>query len=189
MLTCIPLTLLAIWNIAKSISRMGDPAKHPVCNVLRRFGPPEEIAVGIDAEYKAGTQQTGNVQLTQSWLMRKRGFGLDLVYLGDVVWAYKKEVKHRTNGVPTGTTYSSVVCDKHGKSLDLGMKKAQTEQLLMNIHKAVPWVVLGYDKTFATMWSKNRAALLQSVEARKEAYIAAATKAETQATAPPVQSN
>jgi hypothetical protein len=187
MVTCIPLALLAVWNISKAISRMGDPAKHPVCNVLRRFGPPEEIAVGIDAEYKAGAQATGNVQLTQSWLMRKRGFGLDLLYLGDVVWAYKKETKHRTNGVPTGTTYSSMIYDKNGKLLDLGLKKDQTEQLLQNIRKAVPWVVLGYDKQLANMWSKNRAAMLQSVEARKEAYLAAAAKAE--GAAAPVQTD
>jgi hypothetical protein len=45
--------------------------------------------------------------------------------------------------------------------------------------------VLGYDKELATMWAKNRATMLQSVEARKEAYLAAASKAE--AGAPPVQ--
>jgi hypothetical protein len=182
------LMLLGIWNILKAARRASNPALAPVCHVLKRFGEPAEIAVGIDAEYKAGAQATGNVQLTQSWLMRRKAYGLDLVYLGDAVWAYRKEVKRRTNGVYTGTTFSSVVRDKYGKSLDLVLKKEQVDQLLANIHSAVPWVIVGYDKKLDQMWNKKRRPeLLQVVEKRKADYLAAQQPASAQAVAPPVQ--
>jgi hypothetical protein len=176
---------MALWNLSKARARMSDPLKHPVAVALARFGPPEEIAVAVDAEMQTSANTTGNVVTTTSWLMRPTMFFTDLIFLGDVVWAYMKQTKHKSYGVTTNTTYATVICDRHGGQLEVPMKMAQVQQLLVDIRRAVPWAIIGFDQKLTAQWSKkSRPQFLQMIDQRKQQYEAQQAAGPTP---PPIQ--
>ena len=162
-----PIFLIALWNLVKGAKRLADQTKHPIVVNLAKMGSPEQLAPAIDAEMAANHQVTGKVHVTRSWLCRQTGFGLDLFRLEDVVWAYRKATKHSTNGIPTGTTHSTVVCDRHGRMAEMQMKNEQVDELLGAIVRGAPHALVGFDEQLQAIWLKNKADLIAVVDERR----------------------
>jgi len=167
-LTVIPLSLLAAWNILSGIRRMGDPTKHPIAKHIAHLGPPDEIALSIEAELAEGASRVGKVTTTRSWLIQPSTFGTDLVYMGDIVWAYKHETVHKTYGVTTNRTYATIVHDALGRRWNFPLKLEQVETLLRELNERVPWAIIGFDQQLEKLWQKNRQEVLRIVEERKQ---------------------
>jgi hypothetical protein len=159
---------IGLWNLVKGAKRLSDQNQHPIVVNLAKMGSPEQLAAGIDAEMAAGHLVIANVHVTRSWLCRQTGFGLDLFRLDDVVWAYRKQTKHYTNGIPTGTTHSTVVCDRHGRTVEMQLKKTeQVDELLAAISAAAPHALFGFDEQLAAIWQKNKAEVIAAADERR----------------------
>jgi len=169
LLVCgIPALALAFWNIAKFIKRTRDPLTHPTAKELAKIGPPEEIAVAVDAEIQAGAQRVKKVLLTTSWLAYLRLYAADLVYLGDVAWAYKQETKHKQYGITVNKTYATILHDVRGRKLTIPLSQKQVESVIAELGARVPWAYVGFDQRLKTAWEKQRPQFLATVEQRKQ---------------------
>jgi hypothetical protein len=181
-----PFFAFGVWNLTKAAKRLSDQSKHPIMSKLGRLGSPEQLAPAIDAEMAANHQVTGNVHLTRSWLCRPTTYGLDLVHLPDVLWAYRKQTKHYTNGVPTGTTHATVVRDRHGQSVELQMRKTeQVDELLSAIGGAVPEALIGFDEQLDRIWLKNKQEVIAAVDQRRRQRMSGAVAGPHGSSAPP----
>jgi hypothetical protein len=170
----VPLLLLALWNLQKGLARKANPELHPIVMRLARYGSPQTVAMEIESEVsaEAGAPTPGRVLLTRSWLLRPNPWGLDIRRLEDLAWEYKKVTKHSVNFIPTGKTYSVMIWDKEGKSLEISCKELETQAIIAGVQRRVPWVVAGYSKDAQQLWRKQRAQFLQTVEKRRSAYLA-----------------
>ena len=174
----LPLLIIAGWQIATALSRTGDPGRHPITRALAGYGVPQVVAAKIDTEVRLGGQITsiGSVLLTPSFLFRSRLFGLDVVSIEEVVWTYKKVTKHYYNFIPTGKTYSVMVVDRRGSTLEIPTmaKEDKTHLIIEAIGRRAPWVLLGYDDELARAWKSNADTVIRAVDQRRKQYEAAA---------------
>ncbi|HYE20878.1 MAG TPA: DUF6709 family protein [Tepidisphaeraceae bacterium] len=167
-----PITAIAAWNLVKGARRISDPSSHPVARSLGALGDPAALGAALDREMP-GAQVIGRkVRVTPSFLVRERAFGLDLIPLADVVWAYKKETKTKSYGVTTNTSYATVVNDRRGQSIECPLTAAQVDQLLATIYVAAPHAIVGYDAQLEQTWKSRRAEFLGAVDARRAAVAA-----------------
>ena len=47
-----------------------------------------------------------------NWLLHPTQFGLQVVAIKELIWAYKHVTKHYTNFIPTGKTFRLQVADR-----------------------------------------------------------------------------
>lgn len=75
----------------------------------------------------------------------------------DIVWAYQSTTTHRTNGIKTGTTYSSILYLRGQKSaVTLTMpNEATTQDFLKRIEAMFPWAVVGYSEDLRRLFFKE----------------------------------
>jgi hypothetical protein len=169
---CIPLLLLGLFNLGKGVVRGMDPKNSPVAKALSKYGPPEQIAAGIQNELA----QYGNrsplrhTVLTVSWLLRESYYNLQAVHLNDVVWAYQKVTRHRTNGIPTGTTFGVIVGNRNGKRMECAGKQPEVIKMIEAIHAGVPWIMAGYSAELNTMFAQRPAEFAAMVDQRRNQF-------------------
>jgi hypothetical protein len=159
---------LCLWLIGRAIVRSRDPMKHPIMRSLKRFGQPAEVAEQINREMANPHEKAGNVHLLPNWLVVSTGGSLDTTRFDDIAWLYGKVTQHRTNGIPTGKTYSTIIWDCHGKSLTVGGKEQAMADLLKTIVNRAPWAFAGYTAELEKAWRSNRAAVLSAVQQRRQ---------------------
>ncbi|HEX3045592.1 MAG TPA: hypothetical protein VHY08_12610 [Bacillota bacterium] len=84
------LLVLAIRNIFVLLRRNSDPTLHPSCKYLSKLGSVEAIVTNIDSEVirTEGALGKSRVIVTDSWIIVKKLFKLQLIALSDVVGAY-----------------------------------------------------------------------------------------------------
>jgi hypothetical protein len=164
----VPLLLLSIWNVRKALARKARPDKHPLLVTLAKYGSPQTVASQIDLEVAALAMKTsGSILITASWLLHRTGFSLNVRSFDEIVWAYKKVTKHYTNFIPTGKTYSAIILDRHGRSLEInGRKEQDCDSLLEGIAVRAPWVLVGYGDDLAMVWKSDAAAVIRAVDER-----------------------
>ncbi|HKV38717.1 MAG TPA: DUF6709 family protein [Blastocatellia bacterium] len=164
------LLALALWNLNKSRARNSDPNRHPIIKSLQAIGPPEAISNKIDSEISldAGTAKIRSILLTPSFMLRSSLFGLNVLPMDNLIWAYKKVVKHYTNFVPTGKTYSVVIMDRGRRSREMRLRKEkEVDSLLAELRRRVPWVLFGFSKELAAGWKSSPNAVIQAVDERR----------------------
>ena len=165
---CLPLYVLGIWNVTKALRRMARPERHPIGRALARFGKPTEIAAAIDAEIKEdGRVPVGRATLTRSWFLRPSTFGMDVIHASELVWIYKKVTKHSTNGIPTGTTFTTVIHTRYGGAVEVAGNERLTECLLQELHQRAPWVLAGFDQQLAGFWKSDPGGVVAAVDDRR----------------------
>lgn len=73
-----------------------------------------------------------------------------------LVWAYMKTTTHRTNGIPTGTTYEVIMFTKDKKEFSVSVAdEAAARYVLDEMGKRIPWMLLGYDEELRKCFRKN----------------------------------
>src|SRR5256886_16658542 len=93
----------------------------------------------------------------------------------DVVWAYAKVTKHYHNGIPTGKSYSAIIRDSKGQSLEISGKKDSVPKLLESLQRRMARVLIGFSKELEAVWLKEKLKFLQLIEHRR-ARLAVATR-------------
>jgi hypothetical protein len=182
----LPILAFGLWNVLRGLRRAVNPERHPLVTALVRFGAPAEVAQAIQEEVEQEAPNAGLSQtvLTRSWLLRPSHFGLKVIHLEDVVWVYKKVTKHSTNGVPTGTTYATVINQRSGASLEIGGSEQSTGELIQRICNSVPWILAGFDQQVAGLYQKKREVVVGIVDERRQAAL---NPDAGQAPAPPAE--
>jgi hypothetical protein len=168
----IPLFALGIWNLRKVAQRRQDPTQHPVMRTLALFGPAGQVAAEIDADvrFNVPSPSLNQPAVTPTWLLHPSHYGLQVVAVGEIVWAYTHVTQHRVNFVPTGKTYRVMIADRRGRLLSLGSKKGDSSELLGYLSRVTPWSIFGYHADLARSWKANPREIIQAADARRQQF-------------------
>jgi hypothetical protein len=163
----LPLLLLTGWNCLKGIRRSGGVKSSPTWRSMAVYGPVEQISSHIEQEI-AGAQQYGRVQLTNSWLIVRSRFKTRACPLDQLAWVYKKVTKHSVNFIPTGKTYSVIICNRRREQITEQMKDTRVDEFMQALLQRAPWPIYGFNQTLAGMWRRSPAEFLAMVDARRQ---------------------
>jgi hypothetical protein len=170
------LGILGLVMVGIPLRRRLQPDKHPLLLQLAKYGSLQDVRMRIDTEMRAenGGEKFGAMQITTNWLINAAAYKTNAMATRDVVWAYPKVTKHYHNGIPTGTTYSAIIRDSKGQSLEVSGKKDSVPKLLESLQRRMPWVLMGFSKELETLWQKEKPKFFQLIEQRR-AKLAPAT--------------
>jgi hypothetical protein len=88
--------------------------------------------------------------------------------ISDVAWVYELVTRHRTNGIPTGKTYSAIILGRHKQKFTVRASRKKVDALIAELNQRVPWAIFGFNEELRTIWNKNHPAFLAAVEDRKQ---------------------
>jgi uncharacterized protein DUF6709 len=159
--------ILTVIGLSRWLGRSSDPLKHPIMKRLSRLGDPQSVAGQIEMEMVGEPVKVGNVRLTRNWMIQSTSTSLDAARFNDVVWAYKRITQHRTNGIPTGKTYSALIYDRYGTSLTISGKEKLVDETLGEIFRRAPGTVTGYSSEIQKMWNSNRSGFIAAVDQKR----------------------
>jgi hypothetical protein len=150
---------------------LADEQAHPIWKTLAQNGSAQQLGIQLDVELRGegGGQIFGDARLTTNWLVGASAFSTRVARLSDVVWAYQRIVKHYQGFIPTHKTVSVKICTRDGRTFEIPQKKDSGLRLLQALKIKTPWIAMGFTPAQANLWTKNRAELISSVDARKNA--------------------
>lgn len=165
LVVCALILLFSLWKLFSSIMRGSNPHGHPIYKKLQAFGELTDIESKIDKEITdPSIYQASNFFITETWLLIKKLYSLNVINLKDIVWIYPKVVKHSTYFIPTGKTHSLVIHLKDGTTMEQKAKNEEIGQnVLQQINDRVPHVVVGYTDELIKAWNRNRTEFINSV--------------------------
>jgi hypothetical protein len=161
--------LLGLVLVGIPIRRKLQPENHPLLKQLAKHGMLQDIQMRIDSEMRSegGGEKFGAMQFTTNWLIHAAAYKTNVMATRDVVWAYPKITKHYHNGIPTGKTYSAIIRDSKGQSLEISGKKDSVPKLLESLQRRMPWVLIGFSKELEALWLKEKPKFFQLIEQRR----------------------
>jgi hypothetical protein len=163
------LGLLGLVLVGIPLRRKVQPENHPLLKQLAKYGMLQDIRMRIDSEMRSegGGEKFGAMQITTNWLIHAAAYKTNAMATRDVVWAYPKITKHYHNGIPTGKTYSAIIRDSKGQSLEISGKKDSVPKLLESLQRRMPWVLVGFSKELEALWLKEKPKFFQLIEQRR----------------------
>lgn len=161
--------LLGLVLAGIPVRRKLQPENHPLLKQLTKYGMVQDIQMRIDSEMRSegGGEKFGAMQITTNWLIHAAAYRTNVMATRDVVWAYPKITKHYHNGIPTGKTYSAIIRDSKGQSLEISGKKDSVPKLLESLQRRMPWVLIGFSKELEALWLKEKPKFFQLIEQRR----------------------
>jgi hypothetical protein len=149
--------------------RMARPEKHPLFAKLEKYGQLQVVRARIDSEMRGegGGKKFGGLRITTNWLINAAPYKTDAMAAEDIIWAYPKVTKHYHSGIPTGKTYSAIVRDSKGQSMEVSGKKDSVPKLLELLKGRMPWLLVGYTKELEALWQKQKPQFFQLMERRR----------------------
>jgi hypothetical protein len=158
--------LLGLWSAIKSKRHSEHPETHPLCKALSQYGTLYTLVPAIDEEARTASTLTG-VTFTLNWVMSCSLTKTVVMHRQEIVWIYKKRTKHFLNIIPTGTSYSLVLCDSRGKLLEISNSEANIDIYLSGFVEQTPWVIFGFNRTTERLYKKVRPFFVKAVSGRK----------------------
>jgi hypothetical protein len=196
-------SLFAVYNFYKVAKRRANPGIHPIVLSLKRFGiEPLDVVTAIESEAAlmseinlGETSQRTSIQITPTWLLIPRTFGLDIFRLSELTWAYVKVTTYRLNFViPVGKSHVAVLCFYKTtvmpmnpakvfseslqlnyrffpKRLEISGNEKEIRRLLEKIWIRAPWVFIGFDRELEQLWKYNPSAVFLAAQERRRQFI------------------
>ena len=98
-------------------------------------------------EFYYGTQPlAGDIRINDRWVIFPEGPYTRLLEPERIVWVYTSTTRHRTNGIPTGTTYALVLAESARKRHTIPMRReALAKETAESLFPLLPNAVFGYD--------------------------------------------
>ncbi|MCH5282011.1 MAG: hypothetical protein J1E61_11155 [Lachnospiraceae bacterium] len=128
----------------------------------------EEAALARVEQFYQMTPNVNGVRLSPEFFMWLGGGKATFMPSENILWVYQHVVKHSYNFIPTGKTYSLMVKLADGKTVEMGMKnKKKAEETLDYFVRTLPYIYIGYDPQWMTLFSSNRQAMIQAVSGRR----------------------
>jgi hypothetical protein len=174
------LVLIMLWYVSQWARRTMSVQNHPLVARLKPYGDFAAVEASVNQDLATkDAVRSGNTRIMDNWLLRTNRFSLNLIPLSDIAWAYSKVTQHRTNGIPTGKTFSAVINSQNQPELEIVLKKKQAEPFLEALHERAPWAVYGFTEDLKASWQKDRNGFLGHVEGRKAQIMGGSTVGET----------
>jgi hypothetical protein len=161
--------VLGLYLIGIPLRRLLWSDSHPLLKQLARYGGLQDVRMRIDTELRGenGGEKLRSMQITTNWLIHAAPYKTSVMATRDVVWTYPKVTKHYHNGIPTGTTYSAIIRDSKGQSLEISGKKDAVPKILESLQRRMPWVLVGFSKELDALWQKEKPKFFQLIEQRR----------------------
>lgn len=105
--------------------------------------------------YFESSQPVSGLRIADNWIMFQEGAHTRIWSLDQFVWAYKKSTEHRRNGIKTGTTYSTIICNTAKRRMELPMSEKEVTDALNYIADNAPAVVLGFNSKLDKMYRND----------------------------------
>jgi hypothetical protein len=171
------LGVLGLVLIGIPVRRKMQPESHPLLMQLAKYGGLQDVRMRIDSEMRSagGGEKFGAMQVTTNWLIHAAAYKTNVMATRDVVWAYPKVTKHDHSGIPTGKTYSAIIRDSKGQSVEISGKKDSVPKMMESLQRRMPWVMIGFSKELEALWLGEKPKFFQLVEQRR-ASLAGATR-------------
>ncbi|HKE26326.1 MAG TPA: DUF6709 family protein [Bryobacteraceae bacterium] len=173
---CIPIGLLAAWNVRKAVARIQNVQNSPIYKGLNHYEQPPELAAhAIDEEFKNYKNRSpiSSITLLPSWLLHKSFFHFTAMHLNEIVWVYQKVTRRSVNSIPVGKTFAIVVYDANGRVVEVdagrGSEKVASSFVAI-LQKCIPWAVFGYSDELKDRYKKSRSDFAEAVRARYIEY-------------------
>jgi hypothetical protein len=168
--------VLGLALIGIPLRRQFQPERHPLLTQLPKYGGLQDVRMRIDSEVRSegGGEKFGAMQITTNWLIHAAAYKTNVMATRDVVWAYPKVTKHYHSGIPTGKTYSAIIRDSKGQSVEIKGKKDSVPKLLESLQRRMPWILIGFSKELEALWLKEKPKFLQEMEQRRASLAGAA---------------
>jgi hypothetical protein len=169
--------ILGLVLVGIPLRRKLRPESHPLLAQLAKYGGLQDVRMRIDSEIRGegGGEKFGAMQITTNWLINAAAYKTNVMATRDVVWAYPKVTKHYHSGIPTGKTYSAIIRDSKGQSVEISGKKDSVPKLLESLQRRMPWVLVGFSNELEALWQKEKPKFFQLIEQRR-ANLAPATR-------------
>lgn len=153
---------MGAWSLAVWLWRVVTPSRHPSYRDLARWGDPQYLVGQVNAEF-AGVTPGATAHLSATWLAQGQFYGVDLVPWPAIAWLHQyTQVRNRVRAVYVR------VRSRDGRHFDMPVAQpAQAELLLGELHARAPWAEVGFSRQLEQQWSKDRAAFLARVDARR----------------------
>jgi hypothetical protein len=163
------ITSAGLFLVGLPLFRMARPEKHPLFAKLEKYGQLHDVRSRIDSEMRGegGGEKFGGLRITTNWMINAAPYKTDAMATQDIVWAYPKVTKHYHNGIPTGKTYSAMVRDSKGQSMEVSGKQDSVPKLLESLKRRMPWILVGYTKELEALWQKQKPRFFQLMERRR----------------------
>lgn len=145
---------------------------------MEGYGVTQDAMQSFEEEYQQGHEIFGKTEFTGHWLFSRAVGSTCLLPLGEVAWFYQKVVRHYTNGIPSGTTYTVELCFSDGGNLSLKSKRGDVGGMAEAIAARCPQALTGFSKEREQAWKED---YMQIVKASREVPAACVRPAETQA--------
>lgn len=149
--------------------RFANVEETPEIKALASQGTPLVVAQQIQTELETDAStftinRVGSVTVTTSWLIRRRFFGLDLIALSDVVWAFKRTTQSYTQVlawfVPSDRFYAIVLRTTIGDN-DFECFDQQADAILNELATRAPHILIGWSSDIDNLWRTDRSQAIQ----------------------------
>lgn len=114
-----------------------------------------DLALAKLEDFYQLTAPLNGVRMDRNFIMLQDGATTKLLQASSLVWAYQQTTQHRTNGIPTGKSYSLQLYLDNGKQLAIGMKEKQAQEVLAAFVEHYPTMFVGFSKERAAMYKKD----------------------------------
>ncbi len=183
----------ALIPAVKLTTRLINVQKHPIYINVASYGIYNEIAQNINYEVlKPENKQYNDVLMTENWILQKSIFGLNILKIEDVVWAYKRVEKHKQGFVGAGLSVGPaevgkrfnvilhsqnpvipkmMMCvfhildtteDIEGNAAEGQQKVKYVENILEELEQRHPKAIYGYSKDLYEMWNTDKPTFIKS---------------------------
>lgn len=122
---------------------------------LLAIGDESAMLEKFDSFYDTASEISG-VRISNDFVLFNVGSKSILLRPWELVWAYQSTTQHRTNGIPTGKTYATIIRTMDGQLYTLSMSESKVQALLEGMNQLLPGTVLGYSDEIQSLYINQR---------------------------------
>ncbi|MDR0904840.1 MAG: hypothetical protein LBN00_01475 [Oscillospiraceae bacterium] len=166
-----------IWmliNILRAIICIGDYTRAKQFEALSFGGIRDSEQTNTEVSHELEgppVLQDSHFTLTRSFAIFPSAFTFAVKRKSDLLWFYKSITQHRTNGIPTGKTFSVTLRFGDGKTFNVASRKNLVDGMLLVVAREFPQALQGYDAAWEKLFNKDRSAF----DAVRRDYVRGAT--------------
>ena len=109
-------------------------------------------------EFYLTTEPLCGVRADGRWVLLQTGATTVLLDAPDVLWAYVQRTRHRTYGIPIGSTWAVLLRTRTRAAYSLNAKtEEQAQQLLQQLAGKLPHLVTGYSDALNRLYTQDPA--------------------------------
>ena len=136
---------------------------------MEAYGVTEPALRLFEEEYRRGHESINKVDLTEHWLFDRETGKVCVLPLQEVVWLHKKIVKHYTNGIYSGSTFTLELYFSDKGTLSLSSKKANADSIMDAMAARCPQALQGFSPDWEADWKADPARIVNA--SREKAWL------------------